>query len=319
MLFNSYSNSSNNNKKKSQILFNKKNVYRDFSYNNPFSKSLKSHNLASSTTKINNYINYTFSDKNNKYKYFHKVRSTKNNQKILLMQKKYNKTQGLKIINNFPKTVKNNSSWSNFKYFKENDNNYNMKNPMNFMNKDSKIKNNNNIYINEEFHSRNNISKISGNKSIKNLDSFIQSKIEANDFLEIYKDRYKENEALINLVNENIKRYHKIKVNSVLNSSIPIKKKINILKEAKSSIEKMKKNKMNTSSSFRGFLDDSNQSKLNNYSSEKSKYFNDISSYYYKDYYDNKFANKRPIIIKYMPKPKLSVPKFININNIEIS
>lgn len=321
MLFNSYSNSTNNNKKKSQILFNKKNYNGNFSYNSPFSKSMTNNNLASSSTKTNNYINYTFADKNKKFKFLHKVNSSKNNQKIFLMPKRNNKTQGLTIINNFAKTVKNCSSLSNLNIFKENEINCNIrKNPMYSLNKDSnKNINYNNIYVNEDLYNKNSISRISGNKSMKNVDSFIQSKFETNYFLELYRDRAKENEELNNLVNENIQRYHKIKVNSVLNSSIPIKKKINILKEAKSSIEKIKKNKINSSSSFRGFLDESNQSKFNNYSTEKSKYYNDISSYNYKDYYDNNFAKKRPMIIKYMPKPKLSVPKFININNIAIS
>ena len=95
---------------------------------------------------------------------------------------------------------------------------------------------------------------------------------------------------------------------------MPIFKRIKILKQAKNSINRIQKNIMNSSSSFKTFLDENNISRINNYSLEK-KNFNGINHYNIKDYNYNDISNKRPIIIKYLPKPKLSVPKFIIINN----
>ena len=96
---------------------------------------------------------------------------------------------------------------------------------------------------------------------------------------------------------------------------MPILKRIKILKEAKSSISKMQKNKSNNSSSFKTFFEESNISKNNNdYSKNKNIFEND----FYKEYYNNSIEKKKPIIIKYLPKPKLSVPKYININNINL-
>lgn len=318
MFFNSYSNNNILSKKmKSQKFFHNMNDYADLLYKNSFSKTLKNNYLSSSASKKNNYINYTFSDKNNKN--IEKIISTNKNKKILVMPKKHNKKSKLTIVNDYFKSFHNSSNWSrSLKFSKESNINYkSIKNIMNNMSRDSNS--NNNIY-NEELYNRNNISKISNNNiSMKNFESFLQSKNETNDLFDTYKERAKkENEELNNLINKNINKYHKIKVNSVLNYSVPIKKRISILKEAKSSIDKIKKNRVNSSSSFKGFFEESNHSKFNNYSTEKNKHYNDVSSYYFKDNYENGIMNKRPIVIKYMPKPKLSVPKFINVNKIEI-
>ena len=323
MIFNPYSFvKKNTEKKKPKIIFHKKNSNESLAYKFPtFKLMTKNNHIDSSLSRLNNYINYTFSDKNKKY--ILKESVIKKYKKLLLKQKKIESNPGLNIINNNSKSMNdknNNLSWSNLKFSRESNINYKSWSKPLYEQRNDLYSNR--MFFNNDITKKNNIfynSNYNYSQSSKNQEHYFKTpaRNESRDLFNFFsnkdkdldRDRTKENEELNNAVNENIKRYYKIKVNSELNTNIPIKKKINILKEAKNSLDKMKKYKMNSSSSFRYFLDDSNQSK----STEKTRYFNDANSYFFRDCFDNQIANKRPIIIKYMPKPKLGVPKFKNV------
>ena len=92
----------------------------------------------------------------------------------------------------------------------------------------------------------------------------------------------------------NIRTFEKINLAHKLtkNNGLPIKKRIKFLKEAKISITQMQK------SSF-------NHSVIKTQNLEMIKPYNDLSK-------------KKPIIVKLFQKPKLNVPKFININKINV-
>ena len=304
---------------------------------NYYKPSLKANNILSqklqnsfSTTKFkqSNYINYTFSDKN---KYNHKNKSTKNFHKQL--NSTFNNKHRLIIVNDYLNKLQKSTNWANsLKFSKENSisinynsskNFFNNTNSRNFIGQEINFDNN---YYNEEITNKDNISKISNNNSLKTFlndnNGQRQSKNEPNepyDYIDIYKEKsMKFNEELKNLLKD--KNLSKNKLHMAINTSMPIFKRINILKQAKSSINRIKKGIMNSSSSsFKTFLDENNISKYNNYSLEKDKNNNEIKYYFNKDYYyKNDISNKKPIIIKYLPKPKLTVPKFININSIKV-
>ena len=324
MILNSYLNCNPKYKRKQpHLLSYKSNINSNTLTKGLIIKTLNNKLFSNSTPKFKNYINYTFSDKN--HKFIHKTKSNtkfqinsyaqKHNKSIRdILESEYQK-KGKKALNNI-------SYFNSLKYAKEDNTNY----------KSTKYsisnKTYNNDYYNEEVFNRDNLSKISNNISFKNIDKFyndniktIPSKLETNDFFEItenlvktngeFKDFCKDNKYHINF------NYNNFNINTMIKfkSSLPIFKRINILKEVKSSIDKIKKNKFNNSSSFKTMNDESYQSKINNFSSEKNKY--KISTYRFKNYHDT-MLNTKPKIIKHMPKPKLSVPKYNNINNIKI-
>ena len=293
--------------------------------NNILSQKIQK-NFSTTKFKQSNYINYTFSDKNNKHN--HKNKSTKKYHKKF--NSTFNNKHKLIIVNDYLNKLQKSSDWVNsLKCSKENSINYNScknflnnTNSRNFINNIGQEINFNNNYYNEEIINKDNISKISNNNSLKTFlndnNGQTQSKNEPYDYMDLYKEKsMKLNEELKNLLKDN--NLSKTKIHLVINTTMPIFKRINILKQAKSSINRIKKGMMNSSSSsFKTFLDENNISKYNNYFLEKNKNFNE-NYYSNKDYYyKNDISNKRPIIIKYLPKPKLSVPKFININSIKV-
>ena len=276
--------------------------------NNSLSKQLNK----TSKIKMINYIHYTFSEKTNKF--IHRVKSSKKYQTKSFNTTMSNK-QKLNIVNDYLKSFQKSFNWKNSLIFpKEKENK--KKNSRNILYNTNKELNYNNYYNNnyykEENLNKNNLSKISNNISFKSFlndnNGSTQSKIEPYDFIQFNPKSYRNN-------TNNINSFSKLKIHSAINSSMPILKRIKILKEAKSSISKMQKNKSNNSSSFKTFFEESNISKNNNdYSKNKKIFEND----FYKEYYNNSIEKKKPIIIKYLPKPKLSVPKYININNINL-
>ena len=321
MLFNSYYNISIKPKRKQS-----QNYYKPrLKANNLLSQKIQN---STSEFKQSKYINYTFSDKNNKYN--HKNKSTQNFHKTI--NSTFNNKHRLIIVNDYLHKLQKSSNWANsLKCSKENSINYNSSKyflnntnsrNFNFMNNIGQEINFNNNYYNEETTNKDNISKISNNNSLKTFlndnNGQTQSKNEPYDYFDIYKEKsIKFNEELKNLFKDS--NISKNKIHLAINTTMPIFKRISILKQAKSSINRIKKGLMNSSSSFKTFLDDNNISKYNNYSLEKNKNVNEINYYNNKDYYyNNDISNKRPIILKYMPKPTLSVPKYININNIKV-
>lgn len=323
MILNAYFNSNPKYKRKQPQLL----TYKNSNNSNTLTKTLLAKTLhnqlfSNSTPKFKNYINYTFSDKN--HKFIHKTKSNTKFQKYPYASKRNKSIRDI-LESEYPKKGKKtlNNNYINFKSLKsakeDNTNNKSTK-------YSGSIKTYNNDYYNEEVLNRDNLSKFSNNISFKHTDKFyidniktIPSKLETNDFFEITENSVKTNDEFKNLYRDNNYNinYNNFNINTMIKfkSSLPIFKRINILKEVKSSIDKIKKNKFNNSSSFKTMNDESLQSKINNYSSEKNKY--KISTYRFKSYNDT-MLNKKPIIIKHMPKPKLSVPKYNNINNIQI-
>lgn len=307
MFFNSYSNINLKNKRKYNELFNKNFYYKTGALNNnSFSKPLEN-NIMTSKPKKNNYINYTFSEKN--YKLIHKNKSINFYHK--LVNSKRNKKPKLTIVNDFFKSFqKSSNNWINSIQFSKKSN-INYKSSRNIPKNDIMKESHFNSNYFEEVTNRDNISRINNNNNSTKyfLNENIgetQSKIESYDFMDIYKEKYiKLNEEL-----KNINIFSKRKINTQFNKHLPIFKRLKVLKEAKNSIDKIRKNKINSSSSSKAFFEESNISRLINNYSERNR----IN---YKDSYISNISSKKPIIIKYNPKPKLSVPKFININNIK--
>ena len=307
MFYNPYSNFHIKSKKSSS----NKLIHNNYSTtpllnSNILTKALQN-NYLPLTSRPKNYINYTFLDKNKNY--ILKAKSSKTYHKKAL-QSHLNKRPKLTIVNDYLKSFqKTSSNWVNsLKLTKENNINFKAsRNIDNNPNKEANFNfNNYNNYFNEETTNRDNISKISNNLSYKTFlnenNGSTQTKIEPYEEMKI-------------VGTGNISDYSKVKIRSVINSSMPIFKKIKVLKEAKCSINKFKRNnKVNCSSSFKTFFEESNTSKN---SLDKIKNIFEINNY--KDYYyNNNIDNKRPIIIKYMPKPKLSVPKYSNVNSMKI-
>ena len=283
------------------------------------SKTSKNKFLLSSSSKSKYYINYTFSDEKNLF--LHKGKSTKNLYNKSLTSK-INKNKSLIIVNDYLKKYNNSiNNWTNFlKLSKENNINYNS-----WKNNEIKI----NHQKNEKYAFYNgyneNISKISKNISSRNNENLLNDKAlmgfsfqkGSNGFLEFYNENsFRSNNNSKNISEDKTNMNYKFKINSIIKSSLPIFKKINILKEVKNSLNKIKKNKFNNSSSFRTFYDESNQSINNNYSVEKNKF--EISTYRYKDFFANNIFNNKPVIIKHKNKPKLYAQKYKYLNNIQI-
>ena len=307
MFYNPYSNFHIKSKKSSST----KLIHNNYSTtpllnSNILTKALQN-NYLPLTSRPKNYINYTFLDKNKNY--ILKAKPSKTFHKKAL-HSHLNKRPKLTIVNDYLKSFqKSSSNWVNsLKLTKENNINFKAsRNIDNNPNKEANFNfNNYNNYFNEETTNRDNISKISNNLSYKTFlnenNGSTQTKIEPYEEMKI-------------VGTGNISDYSKVKIRSVINSSMPIFKKIKVLKEAKCSINKFKRNnKVNCSSSFKTFYEESNTSKN---SLDKIKNIFEINNY--KDYYyNNNIDNKRPIIIKYMPKPKLSVPKYSNVNSMKI-
>ena len=307
MFYNPYSNFHIKSKKNSSNkLINNNYSTTPLLNSNILTKELQN-NYLPLTSRPKNYINYTFLDKNKNY--ILKAKPTKTYHKKAL-HSHLNKRPKLTIVNDYLKSFqKTSSNWLNsLKLTKENNINYKgSRNINNNPNKDTNFNiNNYNNYFNEETTNRDNISKISNNLSYKTFlnenNGSTQTKIEPYEEMKM-------------AGTGNISDYSKVKIRSVINSSMPIFKKIKVLKEAKCSINKFKRNnKVNFSSSFKTFFEESNTSKN---SLDKIKNIFEINNY--KEYYfNNNIDNKRPIIIKYMPKPKLSVPKYSYVNSMKL-
>lgn len=312
MFLNSFSKINIKSKKKQSHIFFNNIYYKTGSLGNNLQQKDFHTKFLSSTTKKNNYINYTFSEKSNKF--IPKTKSSKFYHKKSLNSNK-NKKPKLTIVNDYLKSFqKTSNNWKNSLIFSK-ESNINFKSSRNIFNNTSKENNFNKNYYNEEVASKNNISKISNNFSFKtflndNNNISTQSKIEPYDLMETNNEK--------SSANYNTNNFSRLKIRSVIKSNMPIFKRIKILKEAKSYIDKMQKKKINSTSSFKTFLEESSStSKFYNYSLEKNKNNFEINNY--EEYYSNNaFNNKKPIIIKYMPKPKLLVPKFVNINSVKI-
>ena len=82
-----------------------------------------------------------------------------------------------------------------------------------------------------------------------------------------------------------------------------------MLKDAKNSLNQMQKNSFNSFLFYKSMSDE--QQISHNFDSFRNSNLRQIKPY-------NDISDRKPIIIKHFPKPKLGVPKFININKMKV-
>ena len=282
MIFRAYQNNPIKNKKR----FSLKSIKIINEYPNKLSKlSLqknKSAKLFSSSsfksyrTNQNNYINYTALENTEKGNYLSQLSKKRNN---FIIQKK---SQQFKIVNDYLiKLQKNNALGNSHNVLF------------------------NNKYSEEKTYNINN-NKIQSFKSIfqkkynKLINHIKEDKLETRRVYETDKEN--------NLTNSNFDIFGSIRE---LNkkSGIPIHSRIQMLKDAKNSLNQMQKNSFNSFLFYKSMSDE--QQISHNFDSFRNSNLRQIKPY-------NDISDRKPIIIKHFPKPKLGVPKFININKMKV-
>jgi len=282
MIFRAYQNNPIKNKKK----FSLKSFKIINEYPNKLSKlSLqknKSVKLFSSSsfksyrTNQNNYINYTALKNTEKGNYLSQLSKKRNN---FIIKKK---SQQFKIVNDYLiKLQKNNALGNSHNVLF------------------------NNKYSEEKTYNINN-NKIQSFKSIfqkkynKLINDIKEDKLETRRVYETDKEN--------NLTNSNFDIFGSIRE---LNkkSGIPIHSRIQMLKDAKNSLNQMQKNSFNSFLFYKSMSDE--QQISHNFDSFRNSNLRQIKPY-------NDISDRKPIIIKHFPKPKLGVPKFININKMKV-
>lgn len=282
MIFRAYQNNPIKNKKR----FSLKSIKIINEYPNKLSKlSLqknKSAKLFSSSsfksyrTNQNNYINYTALENTEKGNYLSQLSKKRNN---FIIKKK---SQQFKIVNDYLiKLQKNNALGNSHNVLF------------------------NNKYSEEKTYNINN-NKIQSFKSIfqkkynKLINDIKEDKLETRRVYETDKEN--------NLTNSNFDIFGSIRE---LNkkSGIPIHSRIQMLKDAKNSLNQMQKNSFNSFLFYKSMSDE--QQISHNFDSFRNSNLRQIKPY-------NDISDRKPIIIKHFPKPKLGVPKFININKMKV-
>ena len=282
MIFRAYQNNPIKNKKR----FSLKSIKIINEYPNKLSKlSLqknKSAKLFSSSsfksyrTNQNNYINYTALENTEKGNYLSQLSKKRNN---FIIQKK---SQQFKIVNDYLIKLQKNNALGN---------SHNVL----FNNKYSEEKTYN--INNNKIQSFKSIFQKKYNKLINNIK---EDKLETRRVYETDKEN--------NLTNSNFDIFGSIRE---LNkkSGIPIHSRIQMLKDAKNSLNQMQKNSFNSFLFYESMSDE--QQISHNFDSFRNSNLRQIKPY-------NDISDRKPIIIKHFPKPKLGVPKFININKMKV-
>ena len=282
MIFRAYQNNPIKNKKR----FSLKSIKIINEYPNKLSKlSLqknKSAKLFSSSsfksyrTNQNNYINYTALENTEKGNYLSQLSKKRNN---FIIKKK---SQQFKIVNDYLIKLQKNNALGN---------SHNVL----FNNKYSEEKTYN--INNNKIQSFKSIFQKKYNKLINNIK---EDKLETRRVYETDKEN--------NLTNSNFDIFGSIRE---LNkkSGIPIHSRIQMLKDAKNSLNQMQKNSFNSFLFYKSMSDE--QQISHNFDSFRNSNLRQIKPY-------NDISDRKPIIIKHFPNPKLGVPKFININKMKI-
>ena len=282
MIFRAYQNNPIKNKKR----FSLKSIKIINEYPNKLSKlSLqknKSAKLFSSSsfksyrTNQNNYINYTALKNTEKGNYLSQFSKKRNN---FIIKKK---SQQFKIVNDYLIKLQKNNALGN---------SHNVL----FNNKYSEEKTYN--INNNKIQSFKSIFQKKYNKLINNIK---EDKLETRRVYETDKEN--------NLTNSNFDIFGSIRE---LNkkSGIPIHSRIQMLKDAKNSLNQMQKNSFNSFLFYKSMSDE--QQISHNFDSFRNSNLRQIKPY-------NDISDRKPIIIKHFPKPKLGVPKFININKMKV-
>ena len=286
MIFNSYQNNIMNIKRRNSQKSIK--IINDYPYKlsksllkkNQSNKSLNSFYFKTYKPNQNNYINYTVLENKQKENYISKT-SRESNDSII---KK--KSKQFRIVNdylmNIPKINYKGNSMKNFfnnKSYTERTYNRN----------DNKYQSYNNNILQNKFNFL-----INDNKQKKAKEDTLESNKEDNS-------------------NSSIIQFNKMNFINKLNkkANMPIYKRIEMLKDFKYSINQMQKNSFNSFISYKSLFNYNNNQNSNNFATFRNYKLNTIKPY-------NDISDRKPIIIKHFPKPKLGVPKFININKMNI-
>ena len=284
MIFQAYQNNQLKNKKRFSLKSIK--IINDYpnklsKFSLPKNKSVKLFSSSSFKTykpNQNNYINYTALDNTEKENYLNKLSKKRNN---FLIKKR---SQQFRIVNDYLiKLHKNNaiskSSKDMFNYKYSEEKAYNIN--------DNKTQSYKNIFQNK-------------------YNPFI-SDIKEDKFKPESRNIY-ETDKGNNYTNSNYDFYNSIRE---LNkkSGIPIHSRIKMLKDAKNSINQMQKISFNSFLFFKSMNEDQQTSRV--FDSFRNSKLRQIKPY-------NDISDRKPMMIKHFPKPKLGVPKFININKMKI-
>ena len=287
MFFRSYQNNIIINRRRNSQ--NTINNIKEYSYklSKPFyqknqpNKSLSSNSFKSFRLSQNNYINYTVLENNERNNYISKTARESNDYFIKKNSKKF------RIVNDY---------LEQFKKSKIIGNSY-------------KTIINNKSYTERTSYENNKNNQSYNNIQQKKFYGFLKIINKHKGKLEtkfLYETKQKDN-------NNTICHFDKLKDIHNLNkkTAIPINKRIKMLKEAKYSITQMKKDSINSFNSYKTIFNYNDKQNTFNFASFRNQRLKYIKPY-------NDISDRKPIIIKHFPKPKLEVPKFININNMKI-
>ena len=289
MIFNSYQNNLINIKRRNSQKSIK--IINDYPYKlsksllkkNQSNKSFNSFSYKTYKPNQNNYINYTVLENKQKENYISKT-SRESNDSII---KK--KSKEFRIVNdylmNIPKINYKGNSMKNF----FNNKSYTERTYNNNNSKYQSYK----LYNNNIFQNKFNL-LINDTKQNKEKEETVESNKE-------------------DISNSSITQFNKINFMHKLNkkANMPINKRIKMLKDFKYSINQMQKNSFNSFISYKSLFNYNNNQNSNNFAYFRNSKLKTIKPY-------NDISDRKPIIIKHFSKPKLGVPKFININKMNI-
>jgi hypothetical protein len=246
-------------------------------------QSLSSFSFKTYKPNQNNYINYTVLENKQKENYISKTSRESNDYIIKKKSKQFRLVND--YLMNIPKINYKGNSLKNF-----------------FNNKSYTERTYNSSYNKYQPH--------------KNNNSFLQNKfnlllkndIKENKGKEATLESNKEDNSISSIAQFD-KMNFKYKLNK--NGNMPINKRIKMLKDFKYSINQMQKNSFNSFISYKSLFNYNDKQNSNNYPNFRNYKLKTIKPY-------NDISDRKPIIIKHFPKPKLGVPKFININKMNI-
>ena len=288
MIFNSYQNNLINIKRRNSQKTIK--IINDYPYK--LSKSLlkkkqSNQSLSSFSFKTykpnqNNYINYTVLENKQKENYISKTSRESNDYIIKKKSKQFRLVND--YLMNIPKINYKGNSSKNF-----------------FNNKSYTERTYNSSYNKYQPYNNNSFLQNKFNLLLKN-------DIKENKGKEATLENNKEDNS-----NSSITQFDKMNFMYKLNKNgnMPINKRIKMLKDFKYSINQMQKNSFNSFISYKSLFNYNDKQNSNNYPNFRNYKLKIIKPY-------NDISDRKPIIIKHFPKPKLGVPKFININKMNI-
>jgi hypothetical protein len=287
MIFNSYQNNLINIKRRNSQKTIK--IINDYPYK--LSKSLlkkkqSNQSLSSFSFKTykpnqNNYINYTVLENKQKENYISKTSRESNDYIIKKKSKQFRLVND--YLMNIPKINYKGNSLKNFF--------------------------NNKSYTERTYNSSYNKYQPYNNTFLQNkFNLLLKNDIKENKGKEATLESNKEDNSNSSIAQFDKKNFM-YKLNK--NGNMPINKRIKMLKDFKYSINQMQKNSFNSFISYKSLFNYNDKQNSNNYPNFRNYKLKTIKPY-------NDISDRKPIIIKHFPKPKLGVPKFININKMNI-